>query len=226
MSIRVDIVVEGQTEASFVNKVLCPYFYTRDINLIPRTVLTKADKKHGKQHKGGLGNYQKPKNDIEMCLRAAKVNALYVSTMFDFYRLPNDFPGYNEAMRLPDPYEKVAILEKSIKEDLCRNSPVFIPYLSLHEFEALLFSNVDIIDKHFFDKNTESLKTAVSEEENPELINGGDETAPSKRIIKCVRRYEKTKVSDGVEIARKIGLNVLREKCKHFNEWITKLDSL
>jgi hypothetical protein len=225
MSIRVHIVAEGQTETNFVKTMLVPYFQIRDIILIPCTVVTKADKKAGRQYKGGISRYSKAKNDILKCLAyAKKERTVYVSTIFDFYRLPDDFPGYCDAKKCNDPYSKVMFLEKSLQDDVDKDGVSFLPYLSLHEFEALLFSNIEVIEKHFFDKNIKPLMDAALHYPNPELINEGEQTSPSKRILQCVPEYAKP--SDGVAIAQKIGLDVLREKCTHFDNWIKKLEGL
>ena len=59
---------------------------------------------------------------------------------------------------------------------------------------------------------------------NPELINEGRETAPSKRIIKLIPEYDK--VSVGADIAAINGVEFLKKKCRHFNDWITILENL
>jgi hypothetical protein len=224
VNVRVHIVTEGQTETNFVNRLLVPHFSRLGITLVPCTVVTKNDIKAGRQHKGGISNYLKVKNDILRCLAFAKVSEVYVSTMFDLYHLPTDFPCYAGAEKINDPYSRVEFLESSLKEDLCKNSPVFLPYLSLHEFEALLFSDIGIVEEHFFDANIMPLRKTVSQYPNPELINNSEQTAPSKRIFQCVTEY--TKPVDGVEIAQKIGLTNLRKKCRHFDDWIGKLENL
>uniref|UniRef100_Q3AR87 DUF4276 family protein n=1 Tax=Chlorobium chlorochromatii (strain CaD3) TaxID=340177 RepID=Q3AR87_CHLCH len=61
-------------------------------------------------------------------------------------------------------------------------------------------------------------------EQNPELINDGWETAPSKRIINEIPEYDK--VSSGVLVTEKIGLSILRKKCRHFHEWLIRLEQL
>ncbi|NJL76090.1 MAG: DUF4276 family protein [Saprospiraceae bacterium] len=60
----------------------------------------------------------------------------------------------------------------------------------------------------------------------PEEINESAQTAPSKRIIQYLPNYEKQKSQVGPMIAEDIGLELLRQRCPHFNEWITKLESL
>jgi hypothetical protein len=61
-------------------------------------------------------------------------------------------------------------------------------------------------------------------ESNPELINDGAETAPSKRLLKAIPEYDKP--TGGVSVVEKIGLYTLRNKCRHFTEWLTKLERL
>jgi hypothetical protein len=225
MSINLYIVTEGQTETNFVKEILFPYFLSRDMTVIPCTVVTKNDKKAGRQYKGGISNYSMAKNDILKYLAYRKKRTdVRVSTMFDFYRLPNDFPGYCAAQTINDLYKKVDSLEDSLKEDIDKNSNAFIPYLSLHEFEALLFSDIDVVKEHFFEIDITPLEKTVSEYLYPELINNGEQTSPSKRILQCIPGYAKP--SDGVAIAQKIGLDVLRAKCRHFNDWIGKLEDL
>lgn len=118
MSVRVHIVAEGQTETNFVKTTLVPYFSCLDIALIPYTVVTKNDKKAGRQYKGGMSRYAKVRGDISKCLAYAKKDrTVYVSTIFDFYRLPDDFPGYYDAKKCNDPYSKVKFLGKSLKDE-------------------------------------------------------------------------------------------------------------
>lgn len=99
-----------------------------------------------------------------------------------------------------------------------------MPYLSLHEFEAPLFSNSDIMKEHFFDHDATSLIQTTLQYPNPEMINGGEQTAPSKRILQCIPEYAKP--IDGVAIAQKTGLDVLRAKCSHFDNWIKGFEGL
>jgi hypothetical protein len=221
---RIYIVTEGQTETNFVKQILDPWFSPRGITLIPCTLLTKNDRKAGRLYKGGISNYNKARNDILRCLKYTKDKNVYVSTMFDFFRLPNDFPGYETSLRETDPYKKVICLESALRNDIDGEKPVFIPYLQLHEFEALLFSEPNVMSSYFFDKDTSPLLTVTHEYNNPELINGGEATSPSKRIMDCVPSYDK--VTGGIAITEKIGLSILRQKCAHFNEWIACLESL
>ena len=60
----------------------------------------------------------------------------------------------------------------------------------------------------------------------PEEINEGAATAPSKRIIRHLPVYEWNKVRVGAPAAAAIGLPILRQKCPHFGQWISKLERL
>ena len=54
---------------------------------------------------------------------------------------------------------------------------------------------------------------------SPEEINDDPQTAPSKRILNIFPKYKK--VTDGTQIALKVGLEQIRKECPHFDEWMT-----
>lgn len=219
------VVTEGSSETNFVKRVLCPHFDSLNKTLTPTTVLTKNDRRAGIQYKGGMDRYAKAETTISKCLAHSKDNPeAYVTTMFDFYRLPKDTPGMDEIKSVTDPYEKVARIENCMVQHVALQKPIYFPYIQLHEFEALLFSDLDAVSKKYFYHDITSLKNCVAEIRNPELIDNGEETAPSKRIISCIPDYDKA--TTGVDILETIGLETLRNKCAHFNEWITKLEKL
>ncbi len=68
------------------------------------------------------------------------------------------------------------------------------------------------------------LSSIITEFENPEMINNDSETAPSKRLLRLYPGYDK--VTNGITIAKKIGLQEIRKKCSHFNEWLEKIEKL
>jgi hypothetical protein len=143
--------------------------------------------------------------------------------MIGFYGLPADFPFYYQAYREEDPYRRVEILGAAFAEDI--RDGRFVPHISLHEFEALLFSDPRMLGRVCFDndKQIDGL-VALSKEVNPELINDDPEACPSKRIKKAIRSYNKRFA--GSRIAKAIGLNKIRSRCKHFDEWISVLEGL
>lgn len=216
------IVTEGQSETNFVNRVMVPYFADR-CTLIPITVVTKTDNRHGKTYKGGVGNYGQIRNTLVNTLaNAFKNKDSYVTTMFDFYGLPTDVPGVTEAAKVSNPYQKVEIIEREILKAEEYDGNFFFPYIELHEFESMIFTDIAKLGEAYFEDDLTALKECVKEQENPELINNGAETAPSKRIMNCISNFDKANV--GVSVLEKIGIENIAAKCHHFDEWLRRIE--
>ena len=150
------------------------------------------------------------------------------TTMFDYYALPTDFPDFTQARNIQDKYELIKKLESSFETAI--DEQRFIPYIQLHEFESLVFCGLEFLKDIYpnCNKAINILSKTLNEFKNPELINHGTETAPSKRIIKaiesmCQTKYKYNKPKTGKYITGAIGIEALREKCPHFNEWIEKI---
>lgn len=219
---KVFIVTEGQSETNFVKRVMAPYFSDRGI-LIPITVVTKTDGKHGKIYKGGVANYAQIRNTLSKILaRESKNTDSCVTTMFDFYGLPTDVPGVLDAEKVNDPYEKVGMIEMEIQKAEGYDAKFFFPYIELHEFEAMLFSDLTKLEEAYFEYDLTALKACVKVQSNPELINDGAKTAPSKRIINCIECFDKANV--GVDVLDKIGMEHIVRKCRHFAEWVEHIE--
>ncbi len=216
--IRLHVTAEGQTEQNFVKTILAPHLATSGIVADARCVYTS------RHRRGGLIRpYEVIRRDMQNWMKEDGNRECRFTTMFDFYRLPHDFPDYDEAMQQKDPYEKVRKLELALLHDI--GDSRFIPYLQLHEFEALILADPAKLDWEYLEHERpidELVK--MMEGEEPELINDGPETAPSKRILSRIPEYDKA--TAGVSIAGHIGLPTLRAKCPHFNDWLTKLENL
>ncbi|MDR4499524.1 MAG: DUF4276 family protein [Candidatus Scalindua sp.] len=212
------MLVEGQTEESFVKRVLQEHLLKYHVSLIPIIVSTKRVKS-GPDFKGGIVSYKRIRRDILRLLNDS--SAELVTTMFDLYGLPNDFPGRSEARGAPQ--EKVRFVEEAFKNDI--DNRRLLGYLSLHEFEGLLFSSPSIIARTLNAQDRENEINRIRNSfSSPEEINDNPETAPSKRLLDIFPRYEK--VFYGATIAHRIGINTMRSECHHFNEWITVLENL
>jgi hypothetical protein len=149
--------------------------------------------------------------------------------MFDLYALPKDFPEFEQSNKLLDSYIKVKALESSFAKDI--NHYRFIPYIQLHEFEALIFTDLTELYKDFPDndqykRDIDHLLAECKNYSSPELINQNATTAPSKRLEKVIPKYKKLKTSLAPQVVEKIGLAKIREKCPHFDQWITQLENL
>ncbi len=224
MSIRLHFIVEGQTEEAFVNQILSPHLANFAVWTKARCVETL--RKRGVKHRGGIARYARAKRDITKWIKEDQNSDARFTTMFDLYGLPKSFPGYQAAKLISDPYKRVKVLEDALGKDI--SNPRFIPYFQLHEFEALLLSDPQKFSPQFYDYSggIQRLVNMVSRYDSPERINDGNQTAPSKRIIAEIPRYEGSKASAGPDIAREIGLPTLRLKCKHFGEWLGRLEAL
>ncbi len=219
-------VVEGQTELEFIELLLKPPLAERGVYLYAHAVTTRRDKKAGRAYRGGLSKYSKLKHDLHIIIKQHGRRGAWVTTMVDFYALPRDFPGYDTCRNAPDPYERVACLENALEDDI--SYPRLLPYIQLHEFEALLFCDLSKLGESFPCRR--SALAALAEEtdrlESPELIDDTPDGAPSKRIIACAPEYANEKASAGPLAAAAIGLKTLRNRCPHFGQWVERLESL
>jgi hypothetical protein len=145
--------------------------------------------------------------------------------MIDLYRL-GQYPGAEKSL-LESPYERVRRIEAEMAIGL--PNARFVPYVQVHEFEAFIFVDLDRLPEQFPDGEADHaparLRSAVGDTA-PELVNDGDQTAPSKRIVAEVPVYLNLKDVAGPQIAAAIGLPALRSTCPHFNDWVTTLESL
>ena len=147
------------------------------------------------------------------------------TTVLDLYALPAEFPGWPEARKKALPLERVQTLEAALQRHI--DDWRFTPYIQLHEFETLLYCDLNALAQRISGVER-ALKKLAQEVAHlmPEAINEGETTAPSKRLIRHVPIYEKSKVRVGASAAAAIGLPVLRQKCPHFAAWLTRLEAL
>lgn len=211
---RLNIVVEGQTEQSFVNEVLAPYLRSKGILLITPILIHTS-----KTGRGGLINYNHLYNTIKGLLKNQSDGNLVVSSFVDFFRIPNNMPGYDAAMKSGDDLQKVETLQQVLGDSIVDRR--FIPYIQLHEFEALLFSNNNGFEYLWEDELSSQTKNIVDAFENPEDINSAPETAPSKRLLAINQKYDK--VLEGNVIALEVGIKEMLAKCPRFAEWVSRL---
>jgi hypothetical protein len=216
---RVLVLVEGQTEERFIKDLVCPHLWEREIIVTP-TISTTKRVKRGADFKGGITDYQKVRNDVQRLLRDSDVSA--VTTFIDYYGLPTDFPG----MRSRPPGNSIlkAIYVEEEWKNLVANER-FRPYLMIHEFEALLFSNPEELSKALNQPAIRNdLATIRASFPSPEDINESPETTPSRRIISISPGYRKA--FHGPMVASRIGLQTIREQCAHFSDWLNWIEVL
>ena len=222
----IHVLCEGQTEQGFVNEVLRPYLLDNGVTSV-KSVLVTTNKKENAH--GGMSSYTRARLDLNLMLQS-NPNSCFekhvFTTMFDLYALPHDFPGYEDAEYIVEPYARVNSLEQSYANAV--HDSRFIPYIQLHEFEALLFCGIEHLVKIYpkCKRQCEQLTKDLQKVGNPELIDNGPTTAPSKRIINAIEgdnMYKYNKPATGKFVTKEIGIDELRAKCSHFNEWIEQL---
>lgn len=225
-SVRVYVRVEGPTEQTFLRDVLAPAMSCQGVHLYPARIGRSG-------HKGGNVRFDRAKTDIENFLR--QQHDTYVSTMFDYFRIDADWPGRAEVCRRVKSGaplragEKAGILETAMRnaiEQACPDVDArrrFVPYIGMHEFEALLFSDARILAEKA-DLDVSAIDRILDEYGEPEEINDDPQKAPSKQIMTLNNRYRK--VAMGNAIAETIGIPTLRQKCVHFDEWLRTLEGL
>jgi hypothetical protein len=217
---RVLIYVEGQTEETFVRDVLAPHLkQTCQIDLRPTLARTKRTKS-GQTFKGGIVSYEQVKGDIQRLLGDS--NAALVTTMIDYYGLPDNFPG-KDTLPAGTPYVRVRHLENAFANDI--GDPRFLPFLVLHEFETLVLVKPENLGR-VLPQYENQLRALVTDIRGipPEEVNDGPHTHPSARILQHLPGYQKR--LHGPLVIKDIGLETIREQCTHFNEWLKKLEGL
>ena len=145
--------------------------------------------------------------------------------MVDYYGI-KEWPDLEKARKCSVPQQIADILNKAVRKKICEDDVTrgcrFVPYISMHEFEALLFSRPDVLAIHLGVKQSE-VDDLVSNSGGTESINSGRDTAPSKRILKWCPSYKKT--IDGIAIAKEIGIPTIRKACPLFDAWLNELES-
>ncbi len=222
MTTRILIFCEGQTEEAFVQKCLLPYFGMLAMELKCCVLRTSL------HHKGGLVSYGQFHGQVKRIMK--EDHHLWVTSLIDFYGIPHDFPGYQEAALLSGAAQKAETVESRLAEDLGNRLGEsirrrFIPHVQMHEFEGLLFSEPEKISQYLGDPHLlASLETIRKNYLTPEDINDSPVTAPGKQLKKLFPGYQK--VLHGSTIADLIGLPTIRRECPLFDAWLTRLESL
>jgi len=214
---RLIIVCEGATEQEFCQMVLAPYFYAKDILVETPTI---------KHSCGGIVAWGTLRKQLIQHLNETDV---IVTLLIDFYRIKDSFgfPGWIEAKAIGPYQTKMDFLFQQMSQDMQESlRSRFVPYIQLHEFEGLLFSDISAFKNNFRkdECDFDAIETAIKDFATPEEINNGPNTAPSVRLKKAIQGYNKEIY--GSLLADDIGLNNIRECCPLFNQWIERLESV
>lgn len=142
------VITEGQSEQSFLKTILAPYLGEHSCYVRAQLLGTPG-------HKGGCVSFERFSRDVGNALKQRKDT--YISSMFDYFRLDSKWPGIcslNQEICFGRKFDKneisIFLQEKTLERlgELFPKHAVFtrvFPYFSMHEFEALLFSDVHIL---------------------------------------------------------------------------------
>lgn len=219
--IEVIAIVEGKTEQIFIQSVLAPY-------LAHKMIFMTATQVSKPGQKGGDVRFRRIKNDLRIHLKQRPDT--YVTTMVDFYGT-KEWPGLESiAPNLtPDQIANYMTQEtQTAVDDLFSEQQShrrFIPYMAIHEFEALLFSDSETLAEALEIKEEEIIKI-LDECGEPEAINNSQQTAPSKRLNKLSKNGKFLKTTEGIALASKIGISTMRDMCPIFDTWISSFEDL
>ncbi len=214
---RLIIVCEGPTENEFCLELVAPKLLKADI-YVEAPLIKKSN--------GGIVSWPAIKRQLERHLHEGNA---YVSLMVDYYGIKDShgFPGWQESKVIYPMSARWQFLCNRMKTDITSElSSRFIPYIQIHEFESLLFSDIEVFRNNFASNELDFsiLEVAIQEFPNPEDINSRPTLAPSKRLIEAIPGYDK--IIYGNCLAADIGLDKIMEKCPLFSQWVTSLQNI
>jgi hypothetical protein len=215
-------IVEGKTEQDFIIYIVAPYLINKRIYITPVQVSKPGSK-------GGDVKFSRVRSDVERHLKQRQDT--FVTTFLDLYGL-HEWPERENIIAEQNHENMIAklydVTDKALKKELddYEVDKRVIPYFAIYEFEALLFSDpaklasgigcsIEAVDR--------ILKTCGGA---PERINNSPQTAPAKRLNELSPRGKFKKTTDGIAIAREIGVEKMREKCPQFDFWLSRLEGL
>ncbi|MCZ6860489.1 MAG: DUF4276 family protein [Alphaproteobacteria bacterium] len=224
MMVRLHVLAEGQTEETFVNLVLRPHLAHQSVYVSVRCICPKKIRR--RQAAGGIVPYDSFKRDLDRWIAEDSNEDSWFTTMIDLYALPDSFPGHGPRVGQIDPFERVNAIEAAMADD--QEYRRFVPYVQLHEFEALIFTDPQQLDQEFLEHEAQIAELVEISQmfQSPEHIDDDPATAPSKQIIKRIPEYVGRKASAGPSVAKQIGINKLRANCQHFGIWLDRLETL
>ena len=200
--IRIGIVVEGLTEVEFIKNVVAPRYYENNCFF---------------QISNLGGNIDIIRLSSEMLRFWRSVDA--VTSLVDFY----GFKGKGKMSADELEQEARGYLTEHLTDNFDEKN--IFPYVQMHEFEGLLFSDVRPFGQIFDSVDlVGELQRIRNHFASPEDINDGSRTAPSKRLEQLIPGYDK--VLHGAWIGGGIGLSQMRKECPRFDRWMAHIDNL
>ena len=228
---RLLVHVEGETEETFVNEVLAQHLYDHGFSKVSARLFGNPRQRI---RRGGIRPWADVRKDIVNHLKEDQAGVTAI--MVDYYGLPKvgsrAWPGRFHASGNPFPM-KAKTVEDALFKDISQAIGVkasqkrarFVPYVMMHEFEAMLFSDCDGFGRGIGHPDLGPRFQEIRDEfSSPEEIDDSPATAPSKRIVELVPEYQKPIM--GTLAVLEIGLSAIRDACPHFRSWLGHLEKL
>lgn len=212
---RLLVLAEGDTEELFVREMLAPHLAKFGVYATATGVVSKR-LASGKKITGG-NLWSNVRNSLLPLLQDSEA---WVTTLLDYYGLPDDFPGVATG-------GKAEVRVKAIEQALAgavSHPARFISFLVLHEFEAWYFACPNQVAAYYGQPNLAQMMQEASDRVGgPEGINHGKETHPSKRLEGYGVGFRKT---SAVALLKDVGIPAIRAACPHFDGWLKRLEAL
>lgn len=229
------VIVEGQTENAVLTRLLGSHLGAMGIDLHCPIVRLGIGR-------GGV----KGLKCVDFCDQIQRFlkdrRQPFVTSFFDYYALPHskkDGWEFVEKAKADVGFRGLDVTVQAIESELHRLTiagldlpniaDLFIPYIQLHELEALFFAEPVKMASVFGQPALAGrFAMAVADCGGCEQINDDPQTAPSKRIEKEYPGYIKGRsdFAHGPRLAKKLDLNTVRQACPRFAAWVTRLEAL
>ncbi len=219
--IEVVVIVEGKTEQIFIDSILAPYLGSKNIGM-------RATQVSKPGQKGGDVRFVRVKKDIKNHLKQRPDT--YVSTFVDYYGI-KEWPGLDKVTPQTAPAQIAKALNEAAIDKVADFLPEvqterrFIPFIAVHEFEALLFSDAETL-ADLLSIDISKVNDVLDEFGQPEAINNNPHTAPSKRLDLWTKHGKFPKTTMGITIAHRIGIEKMRKKCSLFDAWLQTFEKI
>lgn len=223
---RLLVHVEGQTEESFVKELLAGHLRSYGYSSVAARLLGNA---RTRSRRGGIRSWDAVQRDIIRHLKEDRGSI--ATTMVDYYGLPKEsWPG-RSVVPSREFESRAQAVEEAMLEDIQMGMGTgfdrnrFVPFVIMHEFEALLFSDcarfADAIERPDVADRLQTIRSSFA---SPEQIDDSPHTAPSKRITEIVAGYDKPFMGNLAILS--IGLEAIRAECPHFDDWMQRMEQL
>ena len=226
---RLLVHVEGQTEEMFVNEILDIHLCTHGFSKVSARIMGNTRQR---SQRGGIRAWVAVRKDITNHLKHDR--GCIVTAMVDYYGMPQTgsraWPGRAQAINLAFPKNAESIenaLATDVRERMGAdfNPKRFVPYVMMHEFEAILFSDCETFAEGIGKPELARKFQAIRDQFGcPEQIDNSPQTAPSKRIESLLPGYQKPFL--GTLASLEIGLVAMRAECPHFRGWLEQLEGI